>query len=92
MNTNEISRVYDTLLSVPSMDEMIKMDKRISRKIILLLSHVIEGGLKSKDGSISQLLSVLPKEAVSEIKDFAEDCLSKAGLKEVKLKLEQLSA
>ena len=43
--TIDIALVYDTLLASPEMNETVKIDLRVSRKTVLLLSGVIERGL-----------------------------------------------
>lgn len=42
---NEVAKVFDTVLSIPGMSENVKIDLKISRKNVLLLSHFIEQGL-----------------------------------------------
>lgn len=87
MVKEEIVKVYDTLLAVPGMNENVKVDLKLTRKQILLLSQVIEQGLQQKEGGIAILLSVLPKETATEIKTVADECLAKAGLTELNDKL-----
>jgi hypothetical protein len=89
MNGNEVSKIYDTLLCVPGMNEPIKLDVRISRKTVLLLNSVIERGLSSKDGE-QGLPDLIPKETADELKQFAAECLNKAGLKELSEKMKSL--
>lgn len=50
LNTTEVAKVYDTILSIPGMNETVKLNVQISRKNILLLKRVIEKGLNAKDG------------------------------------------
>ena len=50
MTTNDVARVYDTIMSIPGMNETVKIDMRISRKNVLLLNSVIERGLNDKRG------------------------------------------
>lgn len=91
MTTSEVARVYDTLLCIPGMNEQVKVDVKINRKTVLLLHSVIERGLTIKDGEQSQgLLELIPKETVDELKSFAEECLNKAGLKELSEKMKGL--
>lgn len=87
-NTN-VAKVYDTILSIPGMNDEIKVNLRISRKNLLLLNKVIERGINGKDSedkSISVLESI-PKEALQEIGEIAVQLLSKAGLSEMNEKL-----
>ena len=91
MTTNEVARVYDTLLCIPGMNEAVKIDVKINRKTVLLLSSVIERGLTAKDSEQTQgLLDLIPKETVQELKEFADDCLKKAGLTELNEKMKGL--
>lgn len=88
---NETSIVYDALLAVPGMSEQVKVDLRISRKQVLLLSNTIRQGMAAKEGMAHDLLSVLPKESVEELSRIADDILEKAGLTELHSKLKQLA-
>jgi hypothetical protein len=48
LTTNDITQVYDTILSIPGMNDTVKIDLKISRKNVLLLTRVIERGLTMK--------------------------------------------
>lgn len=90
MTKNEISKVYDTVLSIPGMSELVKIDLKISRKNVLVLSHLIEQGmLQEKDAS--SLLGSISDEALSELQNVSLECLQKAGLIELNQKLINLS-
>jgi len=92
LTTNDLSRVYDTILSIPGMNETVKIDLRISRKNVLLLNSVIERGVTVMDDDKScNLLNSAPKESLLELKTFAGDCLQKAGLIELSEKLNTLN-
>lgn len=92
MTTNDVARIYDTILSIPGMNETVKIDVRISRKNVLLLNSVIERGLDIKeDDKSSGLLNNISKENLDELRAFAADCLQKAGLVELSEKLNMLS-
>lgn len=92
MTTNDVARVYDTILSIPGMNEMVKIDLRISRRNILLLTHVIERGLEVKEnGKNPGLLSNISEESLEDLKVIAIDCLQKAGLMELNEKLSSLN-
>ncbi|MBF9252255.1 hypothetical protein I2I11_03030 [Pontibacter sp. 172403-2] len=93
LTTNDIAKVYDTILSIPGMNETVKIDLRISRKNVLLLNSVIERGLKVKDDDkSSNLLNSVPQETLQELKALAGDCLQKAGLIELNEKLTSLGS
>jgi hypothetical protein len=48
LTTNDVTNVYDTILSIPRMNDTVKIDLKISRKNVLLLHKVIERGLTLK--------------------------------------------
>lgn len=88
LTTNDIAQVYDTILSIPGMNEPVKIDFKISRKNVLLLNRVIERGLTLKLGDkSSNLLDIVPQDALQELTSLADDCLKKAGLTELSEKL-----
>jgi hypothetical protein len=88
MTTNDVAVMYDALLSVPGMNELVKVDLKISRKQILLLSQAIRQGVKQDSGMVKDLVSVLPKESSNELCTIADDFLQKAGLAELFQKLQ----
>jgi len=93
LTTNDVAKVYDTILSIPGMNETVKMDMRISRKNVLLLNSVIKRGLNASEGDkTTDLLHSIPPEALQELSAFADDCLIRAGLTELSEKLNALSA
>ena len=92
MMTNDVvAKVFDTILSIPGMNETVKIDLKISRKSILLLNQVIELGLAAKSSDKTGLLNSIPEENLNELKSLSEDCLSKAGLNDLNEKLKSLS-
>jgi hypothetical protein len=90
MATNVLGKVYETLLCSPGMNEAVKIDVKVNRKTILLLASVIERGMNAKDSEQDGLLELVPKEILTELAVFAEECLSKAGLKELSDKIKSL--
>jgi len=86
-NNNPMSMLYHTLLSVPGMNENVKIDLKVSRKQVLLLCAALESGLLQKSEETAGMLSAMPEEAESELKQFVGECLEKAGLTELKQKL-----
>lgn len=91
LTTNDVAKVFDTILSTPGMNEMVKIDLKISRKNVLLLHHVIERGL-TLENDATGLLGSLSAEVMTELKKLSEECLQKAGLVELNQKLAILSA
>ncbi len=92
LTTNDVAKVYDTILSIPGMNETVKIDLKISRRNVLLLNSVIERGLtvKDADDKSSNLLDIVPKETLQELCNLSDDCLKKAGLTELSEKLNGL--
>jgi glycerol-3-phosphate dehydrogenase len=91
MTTNDVAKVFDTVLSIPGMNDVVKIDLKISRKNVLLLNHVIERGLSAKDNDKpSILMTSIQEENLQELKLFGEECLQKAGLVELSEKLSLL--
>ncbi|WP_426582674.1 hypothetical protein [Mucilaginibacter sp. R-33] len=91
MATNVLGTVYETLLCSPGMNESVKIDVKMNRKTVLLLNSVVVGSL-GKDGDAAQeLLKLVPPEDVEELKVFADECLKKAGLKELSEKMKGLT-
>ena len=91
MNTNEVAKVYDTVLSIPGMNEMVKLNVHISRRNVLLLNRIIERGLTAKDSDKSgNLMDVFSKESLHELAMFSDECLKKAGLVDLNEKLKEL--
>lgn len=92
LTTNDVAKVYDTILSIPGMNETVKIDFKISRKNVLLLNSVIKRGLNAKDDDKSlNLLGSIPEETLKELSTLADDCLTKAGLTELSEKLNSFS-
>lgn len=90
ITTNDVAKVFDTVLSIPGMSETVKIDLKISRKNVLLLNHVIMRGL-SLENDTSGLMGSISQEGLMELKSVSEECLQKAGLVELNQKLTTLS-
>lgn len=88
---NVLERVYETLLCSPGMNEAVKIDVKMDRKSILLLNSLIEAGINPNPES-QELLKLVPPDSLTKLKEFADDCLSKAGLKELSEKMKSLAA
>lgn len=87
---NEVAKVFDTIFSTPGMNETVKMDLKISRKNVLLLSYFIEQGLLLEKEP-SSIIGNISEEGLSELKIVSQECLQKAGLTELNQKLLTLS-
>ena len=88
----DLAKLYETLLTIPGMNEKIKIDLKMPLRNALLLNKIIERGLLGKDadsGSLN-LLDLIPAELVLELKDIPGEILQKAGLQEMNEKLKEL--
>lgn len=86
--TNTIAKVFDTVLSIPGMNDNVKIQLSIPRKNVLLLSKVIERGLTVKDNAEeNNVLDIAPKETLQELNAISDELLRKAGLIEMNEKL-----
>lgn len=86
--TNTIAKVFDTVLSIPGMNDNVKIQLTIPRKNVLLLSKVIERGLTVKDDAeTNNILDIAPKETAQELNAISDELLKKAGLIEMNEKL-----
>lgn len=84
-NNNYLVQVLDTVLTIPGMNQVVKVDLRLSRKNILLLSKVIERGLKAGDGK--GILDMISPEVLQELRELPEQLLNKADLADMNEKL-----
>lgn len=72
------------------MSELVKIDLKISRKNVLLLSHFIEQGLLM-ERETSGLMETISDQGFSDLKNVSQECLQKAGLIELNEKLTALN-
>ena len=88
MNVEDLKQVYGALLSSPGMDDVVKIDLKINRRLVLLLSQIIERGVgaKGKDGFFG-MVDISGAEEIQHLTDLAKDCLEKAGLTALNQKL-----
>jgi hypothetical protein len=92
LSTKDAAIVYETLLSSPGMNDAVKIEMRIPRKMVLLLTKVIESGLAIKNEDAHDgLLSIADKGTLEELKNISVDILRKAGLTEMNEKLNSLN-
>ena len=88
LTTSDMTHLYDTILSIPGMNDTVKIDLKLTRKNVLILNRVIARGLAPKgEEESAQLLDIVPQDTLAELTALAEDCLKKAGLTELNEKL-----
>ena len=87
----EKSKIFETVLSSPGMNEKCKINLLISRQNILLLSRVIEAGLLTdKNPFDDEIIAVLPEDSLEEFKSIHEEILRKGELTEFYQRLKLL--
>jgi len=86
----DVAKIYETVLSIPGMNDNVKIAFSIPRKNVLLLSKIIERGLSAEDpdNKIFSVLDMVPKQTLQELQALPADLLEKAGLTEMNQKLQ----
>jgi|UPI0003644867 hypothetical protein len=90
MKSVEMNQLYETLLCSPGMKETVKVDVRISRKSILLLSQIIQKGLSESGNQASEFATIAGAESSNELQEMLKTCLEKANLFELDERLAKL--
>ncbi len=90
MKNIEMTQLYETLLCSPGMKETVKVDLRISRKSILLLSQIIKKGLTESENPSSEFATIAGAESSKELQEMLKNCLEKANLFELDERLAKL--
>ena len=84
----EKSNIFEKILSSPGMNEKWKINLVLSRQNIILLSRLIETGLLSgKNVFEDEIINVLSKESLEEMKVVHEEILKRGNLVEFYQKL-----
>lgn len=77
------SKIFETVLSSPGMQENCKIVLNPTRQTILVLARLIENGVAKKgEKEPDEMISFLPGDALTELKNISEELLRKAGLAE----------
>ena len=81
--SKEKSKVFQTILSSPGMNEKCKINLMMSRQNILLLSRLIEAGLLTdKNPFTDEIIAALPEGSLAEFRTIHEEILRKSELTE----------
>ncbi|MCE7053673.1 hypothetical protein LZF95_03215 [Algoriphagus sp. AGSA1] len=91
MANSSLETIYDTLLAVPGMNDTVKIDLKIPRKTVLLLSEVITRGMEQKSEPGKNPIRI-SKESEEELNTIISDSLEKAGLTTLSSKLKRLTS
>lgn len=77
----EKSKVFQTILSSPGINEKCKINLTLSRQNILLLSRLIEAGLLTDNSPFDdEIIAALPEGSLEEFKTIHEEILRKSEL------------
>ena len=89
--SKEKSKILETILSSPGMNEKCKVILHLSRQNVLILGRLIEAGLLTKESSFEdEIFQVLPKESTDEFRQIHEEILKKSELTEFYGRLKSL--
>lgn len=87
----EKSKVFETILSSPGMQEKCKVNLTLSRQNIIFLGRLIEAGLTAeKNYPEDEIIAALPNSSRDELKLIQEEILSKGNLAEFYQRLKSL--
>jgi len=85
------SKIFETILSSPGMQEPCKIVLNPTRQTILVLARLIENGMKKRDEKDNdEMISFLPQTFLDDLKSMAEELLKKGGLVDFYERLKQL--
>tara|TARA_R110002051_G_scaffold268494_1_gene328545 strand:+ start:261 stop:548 length:288 start_codon:yes stop_codon:yes gene_type:complete len=90
MAISSLETIYDTLLAVPGMHDKVKIDLKIPRRTVLLLTEVITRGMDQKSETGKPVIRI-SKESEEELNTIISETLEKAGLTELSSKLKNLT-
>lgn len=87
--SNELHRLFDTLLSAPGMQDKVKVHLATNRKNVLLLQLLLEQGLGGKEGEKKPaMIAPIAEEDRQSLVDLSRELLRQAGLVELHEKLQ----
>ena len=90
MAVSSLETIYDTLLAVPGMHDTVKIDLKIPRKTVLLLTEILARGMGQKSESGNPAIRI-SKESEEELNTIIAESLEKAGLTILSSKLKNIS-
>ena len=83
--------LYETLLCLPSMNDAVKVDFKIPRKMMLLIARFIECGFDANASPVPiALMACFSTDELDEIKKLPAELLQKAGLANLNEKMKAL--
>lgn len=91
ISEKEIALLYETIMSAPGMSETVKLDLKMPRKNVLLLTKVIEKGLQAKAADVDGLAKAAGDGSLEALKQVSTELLNKAGLSDMYERLVSLN-
>lgn len=88
--SKEKSKIYETLLSSPGMNDKCKITLHISRRSILLLTRIIESGLEGGKENTDELIEMVSKDSKQELDQVIPELLIRSGLEDFYQKFKAL--
>lgn len=92
LSEKDLSLMYETLLTSPGMNDPVKLDLKVPRKLVLLLSQLIDAGIDKKGSLKTGLIGCFSDEELQELQLLATECLHKSGLTTLSEKLALLNS
>jgi hypothetical protein len=86
LSKQDLSKLYETVLATPGMQDVIKIDLRMERRQVLLLHQIIQRGIALKEDDTEAGIPRVEGN-LEAIQKAASDLLTKAGLTEINEKL-----
>lgn len=86
----EKSKIFETLLSSPGMQDQTKVTLKLSRQSILLLARLIESGLDISKGNADELVLMVTPESKQELDGVVPELLKRSGLEQFYEKVKAL--
>jgi hypothetical protein len=88
---NNRSKIFETILSSPGMQEPCKIVLNPTRQTILVLARLIENAMmKGEEKERDEMISFLPQTSLDDLKSITEELLKKGGLVDFYEHLKQL--
>jgi hypothetical protein len=85
------TKIFETILSSPGMQESCKIVLNPTRQTILVLARLIENGVERKQAKdADEMISFLPEGSLHDLKMISEELLNKGGLVDFYEHLKQL--
>lgn len=90
LSQKDVAIVYETILTSPGMNDTVKLDVRMPRRNVLLLTKIVELGIAAKNEDTGGFLQAAGSAALEELQSISGELLQKAGLTEMHQKLQSL--